>query len=263
MEAYSFYSTIQVSQLDSDISQAKVLLDSLNATLQNLQQFKGDTGENGKTVLSGTINPLSTTGTIDDLYLNTSSWDMFKKTTDTVWTLQGNIKGAVPNAVTYGTRTRFGGGVDDTVNMLQVNGGLSVNDFYSTSRNRKHSISSSNINETTLTITVNGDHRYLAGFIEIYYSNIFASSPQPASRKYILNFVGSNLGNQRSLSEIGTGFGTALTLSNFATVNLTGTNNNFIFTITFPAGGYPLFIFDASFNTFNSPGATKYTTTLS
>jgi hypothetical protein len=126
MEAYSFYSTIQVSQLDSDISQAKVLLDNLNTTLQNLQQFKGETGDNGKTVLSGTTNPLSTLGTIDDLYLNTSSWDMFKKTTDTVWTLQGNIKGAVPNAVTYGTRTRFGGGSDDGVNAMQVAGSLYV-----------------------------------------------------------------------------------------------------------------------------------------
>mgnify|MGYP003749125807 FL=1 len=44
------------------------------------------TGPKGEAVLSGIIEPISTVGTIDDLYLNTISGKVFKKTDATTWT---------------------------------------------------------------------------------------------------------------------------------------------------------------------------------
>ena len=52
----------------------------------------GNDGTNGATWLNGTVDPTATQGKDGDFYLNTSSWDMFKKI-DGTWTKQGNIKG--------------------------------------------------------------------------------------------------------------------------------------------------------------------------
>ena len=43
--------------------------------------------------LTGTADPNSSLGKQGDMYLRTSNYDVFKKTSSTSWTLQGNIKG--------------------------------------------------------------------------------------------------------------------------------------------------------------------------
>lgn len=55
--------------------------------------IKGGPGTDGATWLSGTVDPTSGIGAVNDYYLNTSSGDTFKKTSATDWTLLGNIKG--------------------------------------------------------------------------------------------------------------------------------------------------------------------------
>ena len=52
----------------------------------------GTDGKDGATWLTGKIAPTDTQGKDGDLYLNTSSWDLYTKA-DGVWTKQGNIKG--------------------------------------------------------------------------------------------------------------------------------------------------------------------------
>ena len=53
----------------------------------------GTNGIDGKTILSGTTNPATSLGTIGDWYLNRTTWIMFEKTANTVWTNRGTIKG--------------------------------------------------------------------------------------------------------------------------------------------------------------------------
>jgi parallel beta-helix repeat protein len=66
---------------------------------------KGDSGQNGSNGsngtdgvtydwLTGTVAPASTTGKQGDMYLRTSTQDVYKKTSGTVWTFLCNIKGA-------------------------------------------------------------------------------------------------------------------------------------------------------------------------
>lgn len=54
----------------------------------------GEKGEAGLSVYHGTGEPAADIGNIDDMYINTSSWDVFGKTADAMWVLTGNIKGA-------------------------------------------------------------------------------------------------------------------------------------------------------------------------
>jgi len=70
----------------------------------------GSNGVNGATWLNGAVSPISTQGNINDWYLNTVNWDVYKKTTSTAWSLQGNIKGlegSVPGGIAdiYFSRT--------------------------------------------------------------------------------------------------------------------------------------------------------------
>ena len=64
--------------------------------------LKGDTGDTGSqgnpgidgaTWHSGSADPATGLGAVNDFYLNTTSADVFKKTGTTTWTLQGNIRG--------------------------------------------------------------------------------------------------------------------------------------------------------------------------
>ena len=57
------------------------------------QGSTGAAGAAGATWLSGTSNPASSTGANGDFFLNTTTWDVFKKTSGT-WASTGNIKGA-------------------------------------------------------------------------------------------------------------------------------------------------------------------------
>jgi hypothetical protein len=45
MEAYSFYNTIKQSELTQELSDARIQLNEIATTFQNLEQFKGDKGD--------------------------------------------------------------------------------------------------------------------------------------------------------------------------------------------------------------------------
>jgi len=53
----------------------------------------GTNGTNGATWFTGSGAPASGTGSVNDLYLNTANGDYYKKTSFSVWTLQGNLTG--------------------------------------------------------------------------------------------------------------------------------------------------------------------------
>lgn len=54
-------------------------------------------------IRSGNIAPASGVGALGDWYINYSTWDVYEKTSATVWTLRGNIKGAAGAAGSPGT----------------------------------------------------------------------------------------------------------------------------------------------------------------
>ncbi len=97
--------------------------------------LKGDAGANGtdgNTILSGAVDP-TTEGEDGDFYLNTTSWDVFKKISGE-WSLQGNIKGASgegsgdvvgPEGATAGNLATFSG----TSGKIIQDSGSKVADF--------------------------------------------------------------------------------------------------------------------------------------
>lgn len=65
-------------------------------TFNYLKGAKGDSGSNGtngSTWYSGTSTPSASTGVVNDWYINTNTFDIYKKTAASTWTKQGNIKG--------------------------------------------------------------------------------------------------------------------------------------------------------------------------
>ena len=54
---------------------------------------KGEDGKDGSKIYTGSDEPLETTGVVGDLYINTSTGDVYTKGENS-WTLSGNIKGA-------------------------------------------------------------------------------------------------------------------------------------------------------------------------
>lgn len=63
----------------------------------------GDDGTDGAAWYSGTTAPSTSTGVIGDWYINTNTYDIYKKTASTTWTKQCNIKGATGSNGTNGT----------------------------------------------------------------------------------------------------------------------------------------------------------------
>ncbi len=63
-----------------------------NITAVGINGEDGETGQNGTSILSGTANPLITQGKNGDLYINTTTFDVFEKKND-YWIFVSNIKG--------------------------------------------------------------------------------------------------------------------------------------------------------------------------
>ena len=108
------------------------------STWSGAMKFIGDDGEagadgtDGNTILSGAVDP-TTEGVDGDFYLNTTSWDVFKKISGE-WSLQGNIKGASgegsgdvvgPEGATAGNLATFSG----TSGKIIQDSGSKVADF--------------------------------------------------------------------------------------------------------------------------------------
>lgn len=80
----------------------------------------------GAKIIQGTVAPASGTGLQGDWYQNTSTWDHYEKTSATVWTLRGNIKGATGNTgpaptLNTPTATALAVGATPTVSMTGTN----------------------------------------------------------------------------------------------------------------------------------------------
>lgn len=63
----------------------------------------GDNGEPGATWTAGTQTPDNTSGTDGDFFLNTSNWDIYKKSNG-MWDKVGNIKGKDADTTQYYTK---------------------------------------------------------------------------------------------------------------------------------------------------------------
>lgn len=57
----------------------------------------GTAGTNGNTTRIGAGAPAGALGSVNDLYINSTNWDLYLKTGASTWTLQGNIKGGAAN----------------------------------------------------------------------------------------------------------------------------------------------------------------------
>ena len=108
------------------------------STWSGAMKFIGDDGDagadgtDGATILSDAVDP-TTEGKDGDFYLNTTSWDVFKKISGE-WSLQGNIKGASgegsgdvvgPEGATAGNLATFSG----TSGKIIQDSGSKVADF--------------------------------------------------------------------------------------------------------------------------------------
>lgn len=83
----------------------------------------------GAEILSGSSAPTAGTGQVGDLYINTTTWDMSKKTNSTTWTLQLNIRGATgpaPN-LAIGTTTTGNPGTSAAASITGSNPNYSLN----------------------------------------------------------------------------------------------------------------------------------------
>lgn len=83
----------------------------------------------GAEILSGTAAPTAGTGQVGDLYLNTTTWDLSKKTNSTTWTLQVNTRGATgpaPN-LAIGTTTTGAAGSSASATITGTNPNYSLN----------------------------------------------------------------------------------------------------------------------------------------
>ena len=88
----------------------------------------GPSGSNGASWLTGAGIPSNATGSINDLYLNTSNGDYYNKTGVSTWTFQGNLTGATGatgiagiNGATWYTGSGIPGGATGIVNDLYLN----------------------------------------------------------------------------------------------------------------------------------------------
>jgi len=76
--------------------------DGLGFATDDLRGATGQTGADGATWYSDSVDPLPEDGVDGDFFLNTASSDYFKKIVDT-WQLQGNLEGATGASGTNGT----------------------------------------------------------------------------------------------------------------------------------------------------------------
>lgn len=83
----------------------------------------------GAEILSGTDAPATEAGSINDWYINTTTWDMYKKTGAAVWTLQMNIRGATgpANNLTIGTVTSAASNVTPAVTVTGTSPNQALN----------------------------------------------------------------------------------------------------------------------------------------
>lgn len=83
----------------------------------------------GAEILSGTAAPATGAGSINDWYINTTTWDMYKKTGAAVWTLQMNIRGATgpANNLTIGTVTSAASNVTPAVTVTGTSPNQALN----------------------------------------------------------------------------------------------------------------------------------------
>ncbi|MCL2771961.1 MAG: hypothetical protein FWD71_01310 [Oscillospiraceae bacterium] len=76
----------------------------------------GDDGENGSRWHKGAVTPNPSIGDVNDWYINTDTYDVYNKTSETTWTFQVNIKGvAGVDGVSAFTSAQTGGYTGDEI----------------------------------------------------------------------------------------------------------------------------------------------------
>ncbi len=155
----------------------------------------GDDGTDGNTWYSGSSDPSDESGVDGDFYLNTTSWDVFKKISGE-WSLQGNIKGASgegsgdvigPEGATAGNLATFSG----TSGKIIQDSGSKVADFEpaigakGTAFNKNFGSSAGDVcegNDSRLsdarTPTTHGNDKHSATYItssDVTYENLSAN----------------------------------------------------------------------------------------
>lgn len=91
--------------------------------INGMDGTNGTNGVNGNVWLSGTTVPSSGQGSVNDFYINTSTGAYYKKTSSSVWTLQGSLVGPAGTAGANGS-TWWSGNIAPTPSQG------SINDFY-------------------------------------------------------------------------------------------------------------------------------------
>jgi hypothetical protein len=88
---------------------------------------QGPPGTNGSTWLTGSNNPVSSEGVLNDFYLNSTTGEYYKKTSTSNWTIQGSLKGpqSETNKIIHGNWLKNTSGihqfiVPDGVNFLKI-----------------------------------------------------------------------------------------------------------------------------------------------
>lgn len=69
------------------------LAEEVAEEIRILGQFDGETVVVSEPILSGAGVPAGALGQVNNLYLNTTNWDVYRKTGAAAWSLIGNIKG--------------------------------------------------------------------------------------------------------------------------------------------------------------------------
>ena len=93
---YEFVGSMQFSSVPYALyaNTAKIADSVRNAVgIQGPKGATGANGINGATWFTGIVSPATTTGVWNDLYLNTTTGEYYKKTGANIWTLQANLTG--------------------------------------------------------------------------------------------------------------------------------------------------------------------------
>lgn len=114
----------------------------------------GSDGADGATWLSGSSTPSSSSGKAGDFYLNTTTWDVYKKNSSS-WSRCGNIKGASGGAKYYFSRVTDGGTINKKIDLSTFGDNVLIT-VYATAVNREACEISFSIKSGSVSKSING-----------------------------------------------------------------------------------------------------------
>jgi hypothetical protein len=140
----------------------------------------GTNGTNGATWFTGTLVPATTTGVLNDLYLNTTNGDYYKKTGANVWTLQANLTGSQgPQGLTGATGPQGPTGLTGAAGTSGANGTSGVNGATWYTGSGTASTTTGVINDLYLNIATGDYYKKTGSSIWTFLANISTGIPGP------------------------------------------------------------------------------------